>query len=42
MYFGNDAMTEDDGIRPSQEGLALSKDSWLVSIGTALMALPRK
>lgn len=42
MYFGNDAMTEDDGIRPSQEGLSLSKDSWLVSIGTALMALPRK
>lgn len=42
MYFGNDAMTEDDGIRPSQEGLSLSKDSWLVSIGAALMALPRK
>lgn len=42
MYFSNDAMTEDDGIRPSQEGLPLSKDSWLVSIGAALMALPRK
>lgn len=42
MYFGNDAMTEDDGIRPSQEGLPLSKDSWLVAIGAALMALPRK
>ena len=42
MYFGNDAMTEDDGIRPSQEGLSLSKDSWLAAIGTALMALPRK
>ena len=42
MYFNNDAMTEDDGIRPSQEGTALSKDSWLVAIGAALMALPRK
>lgn len=40
MYFGNDAMTEDDGIRPSTEGLSLSKDSWLVAIGAGLMALP--
>lgn len=42
MYFGNDEMTEDDGIRPSNAGLALSKDAWLVAIGAALMALPRK
>ena len=42
MYFGGDQYTQDDGIRPSQEGLPLSKDSWLVAIGAALMALPRK
>ncbi|AQQ14025.1 hypothetical protein CGLAU_00095 [Corynebacterium glaucum] len=42
MYFGNDQMTEDDGIRPSHDGLSLSKDAWLVAIGAALMALPRK
>lgn len=41
MYFGNDAMTEDDGIRPSSDGIALAKDSWLVAIGSALMALPK-
>lgn len=42
MYFGNDDMTESDGIRPSGEGIALAKDSWLVAIGAALMALPKK
>ena len=42
MYFGDDEMTEDDGIRPSSDGTALAKDSWLVAIGAALMALPNK
>lgn len=42
MYFGNDDMTEDDGIRPSQSGTALAKDSWLAAIGAALVALPKK
>ena len=42
MYFGNDENTEDDGIRPSQKGLPLAKDSWLVAIGAALMALPNQ
>ena len=42
MYFGNDDMTEDDGIRPSQSGTPLAKDSWLVAIGAALAALPNK
>lgn len=42
MYFGNSENTEDDGIRPSQSGTPLAKDSWLVGIGTALMALPKK
>lgn len=42
MYFGNDDMTEADGIRPSQDGTALAKDSWLAAIGAALVALPSK
>lgn len=41
MYFGDDNMTEDDGIRPSQDGLSLAKDSWLAGIGAALTAMPR-
>ncbi|WKD56606.1 hypothetical protein CAPI_00090 [Corynebacterium capitovis DSM 44611] len=42
MYFANDAMTESDGIRPSQDGTSLAKDSWLAGIGAALAALPKK
>lgn len=36
MYLKLPGMTE-DGIRPSQQGLALAKDSWLLSIGLALI-----
>lgn len=36
LYFKIPGMTE-DGIRPSQQGLALAKDSWLLAIGTALV-----
>lgn len=39
MYFRNDNMTLSDGIRPSEEGLALSKDSWLVALGAGLIAM---
>ncbi len=42
MYFRNDEMTQDDGIRPSQEGTALSKDVWLGAIGAALIAQGKK
>ncbi|AWB83092.1 DoxX family protein [Corynebacterium liangguodongii] len=42
MYFGNSDNTEDDGIRPSQAGTPLAKDSWLAAIGAALLALPKK
>ena len=42
MYFGGDQYTQEDGIRPSSAGLAIAKDSWLVGIGLALAALPRK
>lgn len=36
MYFKVPGMTE-DGIRPTQRGAALAKDSWLLAIGTALI-----
>lgn len=36
LYLKVPGMTE-DGIRPSQQGLALAKDSWLLAIGTALL-----
>lgn len=36
MYFGNPENTEDDGIRPSQKGLPLAKDSFLLAIGLGL------
>lgn len=36
-YLKNPAMTESDGIRPSQEGTALAKDSWLAAIAIALI-----
>ena len=37
MYFKIPSMTEADGIRPSHQGLALAKDSWLLAMGLALM-----
>jgi hypothetical protein len=36
LYFRLPGMTE-DGVRPSQQGMALAKDSWLMSIGLALL-----
>ncbi len=36
LYLRVPGMTQ-DGIRPSQQGIALAKDSWLLAIGTALM-----
>lgn len=36
MYFRTPGMTV-DGIRPSHQGTALAKDSWMAAIGTALM-----
>ncbi len=38
MYKNTDAMTEADGIRPSQEGTAVAKDVWMTGMGLALMA----
>ena len=36
-YFSIDSMTQDDGIRPSEDGTAVAKDTWLAAIGLALM-----
>ncbi|WP_122818273.1 hypothetical protein [Nocardioides pantholopis] len=36
MYFRTPSMTLADGIRPSQEGMGLAKDSWLVGAGLTL------
>ncbi|AKK03693.1 hypothetical protein [Corynebacterium epidermidicanis] len=38
LYFGNDGNTESDNIRPTEAGLPLAKDSWLVAMGLALLA----
>ncbi|TLP97008.1 hypothetical protein FEF26_08490 [Nesterenkonia salmonea] len=38
MYFRNDAMTEADGVRPSQDGTPLAKDVWLAAISIALIS----
>jgi hypothetical protein len=37
MYFRNPENTESDGIRPSQEGMSLAKDVFMLAIGLALM-----
>lgn len=42
MYFQNDEMTQEDGIRPTQEGTPLSKDVWLAAIGLALTLQSKK
>ncbi|MFE1083404.1 MULTISPECIES: hypothetical protein [Brevibacterium] len=36
-YFSIDSMTKDDGIRPSEDGTAVAKDTWLAAIGLALL-----
>ncbi|KAA9395340.1 hypothetical protein FCK90_02755 [Kocuria coralli] len=41
MYFNNDSMTQDDGIRPTHEGTPLSKDVWLAAIGLSLVFQPK-
>lgn len=36
-YFSIPGMTQEDGVRPSQEGTAVAKDTWLAAIGVALL-----
>ncbi|GAA1853898.1 hypothetical protein [Brevibacterium marinum] len=38
-YFSIESMTEDDGIRPSQDGIPVAKDTWLAAIGISLMLI---
>lgn len=37
MYLKTPSMTLDDGIRPSQEGIGVAKDVWLVGAGLTLL-----
>ncbi|MDO5663128.1 MAG: hypothetical protein Q4G40_10560 [Brachybacterium sp.] len=36
-YFSIPSMTKEDGVRPSDDGTALAKDTWLGAIAVALM-----
>ena len=40
IYFRNEALTEADGVRPSQDGTPISKDLWLAAIAAALVLSP--
>src|SRR5699024_3885565 len=37
MYLRTPGMTEADGVRPTQDGTAVAKDSWLLAIAVALL-----
>ncbi|GAA2182119.1 hypothetical protein GCM10009847_26480 [Leucobacter tardus] len=37
MYLRTPGMTESDGVRPTQDGTAIAKDSWLLAIAIALI-----
>lgn len=37
LYLSTPGTTESDGIRPTQQGIALAKDSWLVGIAGTLI-----
>ncbi|MGP4025492.1 hypothetical protein ACTWPP_19375 [Actinomadura sp. 3N407] len=37
LYLRTPGMREPGGLRPTQQGIGLAKDSWLVGIGTALV-----
>lgn len=37
MYLRTPGMTEEDGVRPTQEGTAVAKDTWLLAIAAALI-----
>lgn len=37
LYFADPENREDDGIRPTEKGMSLAKDAWLVAIGAALV-----
>ncbi|OYN96174.1 DoxX protein [Propionibacteriaceae bacterium ES.041] len=37
LYFKVPGMRQEDGIRPTQQGTAIAKDSWLVGAGATLV-----
>ena len=37
MYLKTPSMTQEDGIRPTQEGTGVAKDVWLVGAGLTLL-----
>ncbi|MGP9536513.1 hypothetical protein ACT3SP_00780 [Brachybacterium sp. AOP43-C2-M15] len=37
MYLRTPGMTEADGVRPTQDGTAVAKDTWLLAIAAALL-----
>lgn len=37
VYFNDPSKTKSDGVRPSTEGTALAKDSWMAAIAIALI-----
>ncbi|MBG6182916.1 hypothetical protein IWX65_000863 [Arthrobacter sp. CAN_A214] len=41
MYFKMPGMTQEDGVRPTQDGTAIAKDIWMLGIGLGLL-LDRK
>lgn len=37
MYLSTPGMTDDSGVRPTQDGTAIAKDIWLVGAGLTLL-----
>ena len=37
LYLKTPGLTEEDGIRPTQDGIGIAKDVWLVGVGTTLL-----
>ena len=37
LYLKTPGLTEEDGIRPTQDGIGIAKDVWLVGIGSTLL-----
>jgi uncharacterized membrane protein YphA (DoxX/SURF4 family) len=37
LYFRSPGMREEGSLQPTQQGVPLAKDSWLLAIGSALM-----
>lgn len=42
MYVNTPGMTQEDGIRPTQDGTPIAKDAWLAAIAIALVFQTKK